>query len=206
MYSVSHSTGDCTLGFPLCPTPSHFTLRQGLARSLNCLGWAATGRPSWLSIPELGGTVQAANPVLCPSQHLGFILPEQGPGEAQGGRGEGGSLGRPLPLRPPRPWPTTGLFRPPGTVTRAVPPSSSRDASLGPGDGGQPGAPRLPAVQHAAGHQDVRGGRHHGPSEAAEEGTREPGRPSPGLLLLSPLGGPGRGLAGCTPGFSTGAP
>lgn len=45
-----------------------------------------------------------------------------------------------------------------------------RDAGLSPGANERPGAPRLPALQRAAGHQNVRGGRYHRPSEAAEEG------------------------------------
>lgn len=90
-----------------------------------------------------------------------------------------------------------------------------RDARPGPG-AERPGAPRLPAVQHAAGHQDVRGGRHHRPSEAAEEGTcLPPGTPAGGRLPLQGQGvrvrsGPGRASArdgsSVAPGFSRAAP
>lgn len=73
-----------------------------------------------------------------------------------------------------------------------------------PGAGQRPGAASLPALQHAAGHQDVRGGCHHGPSEAAEEGTFpwSPFPPSPCVRSLATLPGRcgdgtlGRGVSG----------
>lgn len=65
-----------------------------------------------------------------------------------------------------------------------------RDASPRPGADEWPGAPGLPALQHAASHQDVRGGHHHGPSEASEEGTCRPRGPQPRVRSLLPP--PGR--------------
>lgn len=70
--------------------------------------------------------------------------------------------------------------------TPAAPPSlpelppAHRHASPCPGAGEWPGAPSLPALQHTAGHQDVRGGCHHRPSEASEEGM-PPRSPEPHL-------------------------
>lgn len=64
--------------------------------------------------------------------------------------------------------------------TPAAPPSfpellpAHRHASPCPGAGEWPGAPSLPALQHTSGHQDVRGGCHHRPSEASEEGMPAP--------------------------------
>lgn len=89
--------------------------------------------------------------------------------------------------------------RPPGSSPRLLqlrrhshtpaPPSSPellpahQHASPCPGVGEWPGALCFPALWHTAGHQDVRGGCHHGPSEASEEG-RLPRTPEPSLAAL----------------------
>lgn len=100
-------------------------------------------------------------------------------GEAAGLLGVGGccerrrasrQLSPPPPLPDPQPHACSAVFP-------ALPPAL-QDASPGSGAGERPGAPSFPALRHAAGHQDVRGGCHYGPSETSEEGTL-PGTPDP---------------------------
>lgn len=69
-------------------------------------------------------------------------------------------------------------------------PPAHQHASPCPGVGERPGALGFPALWHTAGHQDVRGGCHHGPSAASEEGRlpRTPSPTSPRALSCCPAG------------------
>lgn len=89
-----------------------------------------------------------------------------------------------LPASSPAVRTATSTCRSP--ASRLPQSSCCQDACAHPGHTKWPGVPGLPALQHTADYQDVRGGHHHGPSEAAEEGTCSPGRPLPTKVISGP--------------------